>query len=327
MSAAERIALITGITGQDGTYLSELLLRKGYAVHGVSRRPAIDAGCDPRITVHQGDLSEAGLFEALLRRVQPTEIYNLGGQSQSPLSYELPVYTAEVVGLAPLRVLEAIRRHQDQTGRQVRFFQASSSELFGLPTVSPQSETTPCVPRSPYAIAKLFAQTQGILYREHWGVFAAHGILFNHESPRRGTAFVTRKITRGVARIKYGLQPTLALGNLQARRDWGFAGDFVEAMWRILQQPQPGDFVIATGETHSVGEFVETACAYAGLDWQRCVTVDPRFVRPREEFEIRGDITKARTTLQWQPRVSFPELVHMMVEEDLALVRRELSQQ
>jgi len=324
-----RRALITGITGQDGSYLAELLLAKGYEVHGVIRRSSSfntsridDIYQDPhaegvRLTLHYGDLNDASSLNHILRRVQPDEIYNLGAQSHVRVSFDVPEYTAEITGLGTVRLLEAIR----ESGIRPRFYQASSSELFGSSS-APQSESTPFHPRSPYAAAKAYAYWIVVNYREAYGLYACNGILFNHESPRRGETFVSRKITRAAARIKLGLQERLYLGNLDARRDWGFAGDYVEAMWLMLQQETADDFVIATGESHTVREFLDIAFGHVGLDWARHVEIDPRYFRPAEVDELRGDMSKARRQLGWQPRVRFPALVTMMVDADLADIQQ-----
>lgn len=319
-------ALITGISGQDGWYLSELLMRKGYEVHGIlpSRAPGIgEAG--PRL--YYADLADGTTLDSIFERSEPDEVYNLAAQSHVRLSFDLPIYTADVTGVGALRVLEATRKFQDRIGRQVRFYQASSSEMFGKVVETPQSETTPFHPRSPYACAKVYAFWQTVNYRESYGMFAVNGILFNHESPRRGEAFVTRKITRAAARIRLGLQKTLELGNIDARRDWGFAGDYVDAMWRMLQHEQPDDFVIATGETHSVRDCLTVAFDHVGLDWNDFVKTDTSLYRPAEVDLLCGDASKAREQLGWTPQVSFPELIRMMVDADLALARRELRLQ
>ncbi|MBK6798321.1 MAG: GDP-mannose 4,6-dehydratase [Acidobacteria bacterium] len=325
-------ALITGITGQDGSYLTELLLSKGYEVYGIIRRAStFNTGRidhiyqDPhelRLRMHlvYGDLNDASSLNKILRDVQPDEIYNLGAQSHVRVSFDIPEYTAEVGALGALRLLEAIR----ETGMQkTRFYQASSSELYGKVQEIPQKETTPFYPRSPYAAAKLYAYWMTVNYRESYNLFASNGILFNHESPRRGETFVTRKITRAVAAIKLGFQNKLYLGNLDAKRDWGYAGDFVEAMWMILQQEQPDDFVIATGETHSVREFLDEAFNYVDLDWKEYVEIDPRYFRPAEVDLLIGDASKARRTFGWEPKVSFKQLVRMMVDADLADFKKE----
>jgi GDPmannose 4,6-dehydratase len=317
-------ALVTGITGQDGSYLAELLLGKGYEVHGLVRRSSTfntrridhlyvdphEAGA--RFFLHYGDLSDSGQLSHLIYNLQPDEIYHLAAQSHVRVSFDMPEYTGDVTGLGVTRLLEAIRR----SGIKTRFYQASSSELFG-DSPPPQNEETPLRPRSPYAAAKLYGYWMVRNYREAYGLFAANGILFNHESPRRGETFVTRKITRAVARIKFGVQKKLYLGNLEARRDWGYAPDFVEVMWLMLQQDSPQDFVIATGEAHSVREFLEEAFAHVNLDWQEYVEIDPRYFRPTEVDFLLGDASKARRLLGWQPRVSFQELVRLMVDADL----------
>jgi GDPmannose 4,6-dehydratase len=324
-------ALITGITGQDGSYLTELLLNKGYQVYGIIRRAStfnterIDhIYQDPHIKGRNlylvyGDLNDASSLNKILRDVQPDEIYNLGAQSHVRVSFEIPEYTAEVGALGTLRLLEAIR----ETGLQnTRFYQASSSELFGNAREVPQSETTPFYPRSPYAAAKLYAYWITVNYRESFGLFACNGILFNHESERRGETFVTRKVTRAAAAIKLGLQDKLFLGNLDAKRDWGHARDFVEAMWLMLQQAKPDDYVIATGEAHSVRDLVDQAFGYLNLDWKRHVEIDQRYYRPTEVDHLLGDSSKARRILDWAPRIKFTELVRMMVDYDLADLKK-----
>lgn len=325
-------ALITGITGQDGSYLSELLLEKGYEVHGIIRRTStfntdrIDhIYVDPHqedaaLRLHYGDLTDGGTLRRILELSQPDEIYNLGAQSHVRVSFDAPQYTVETVAMGTLRLLEAIREYQERTGKQVKFYQAGSSEMFGLVQEVPQRETTPFYPRSPYACAKVYAHWQTVNYREAYNLFACNGILFNHESPRRGETFVTRKITRAVARIVAGQQNKLYLGNLDAKRDWGYAKDYVRAMWLMLQQEQPDDYVVATGETHSVREFLELAFGHVGLNWQDYVEFDPRYLRPTEVDLLLGDPTKAKTVLGWQPSVTFPELVALMVEADLHAV-------
>lgn len=319
-------ALVTGITGQDGSYLTELLLGKGYEVYGIIRRSSsfntdrIDhIYQDPHASGRQlhlvyGDLNDASSLNKILRDVQPDEIYNLGAQSHVRVSFDIPEYTGEISGLGTLRILEAIR----ETGISPRFYQASSSELYGKVQEVPQTETTPFYPRSPYAVAKLYAYWITVNYRESYGLFACNGILFNHESPRRGETFVTRKVTKAAAAIKLGLQDKLYLGNLDAKRDWGFAGDFVEAMWLMLQQDKPDDYVIATGETHSIRELLDEAFGHLDLDWQQYVEIDPRYYRPAEVDLLIGDAAKARRALGWEPKVKFQELVRMMVEADLA---------
>ncbi|HEX2491306.1 MAG TPA: GDP-mannose 4,6-dehydratase [Blastocatellia bacterium] len=324
-------ALITGITGQDGSYLTELLLGKGYDVYGVIRRAStfnterIDhIYQDPhesgrRLRLLYGDLNDASSLNKILRDVQPDEIYNLGAQSHVRVSFDIPEYTAEVGALGTLRLLEAIR----ETGlRGTRFYQASSSELFGKVQEVPQRETTPFYPRSPYGVAKLYAYWVTVNYRESYGLFACNGVLFNHESPRRGETFVTRKITRAAAAIKLGLQNKLYLGNLDAKRDWGHAKDFVEAMWLMLQQDEADDYVIATGETHSVREFLDEAFGRLDLDWKQFVEIDPRYFRPAEVDLLVGDASKARRKLGWEPKITFKELVRTMVDEDLADLKR-----
>ena len=320
-----KCALITGITGQDGSYLAELLLGKGYEVHGIIRRAStfnterVDhIYQDPhspeyRLRLVYGDLNDASSLNKILRTVRPDEIYNLGAQSHVRVSFDVPEYTAEVVAVGTLRLLEAIR----ETGVTPRFYQASSSEMFGKVRERPQRETTPFYPRSPYACAKAYAYWVTVNYRESYGLHASNGILFNHESERRGETFVTRKITRAAARIKLGLQDSLHLGNLDAKRDWGHAKDYVEAMWLMLQQDEPDDYVIATGEMRSVREFLDEAFSYLGMDWQKHVKIDPRYFRPSEVDELQGDATKARERLGWAPKVSFKELVRMMVDADL----------
>jgi GDPmannose 4,6-dehydratase len=325
-------ALISGITGQDGSYLAEYLLSLGYEVHGLKRRSSsfntgrvdhlyVDLHTSgARFILHYADLHDASSLAFLLGEIRPDEIYNLGAQSHVKVSFEVPEYTSDVVALGTLRVLEAVRR----TGMRCRFYQASSSEMFGN-TPAPQSEASPFHPRSPYACAKVFAHQITVNYRESYGLHASCGILFNHESPRRGETFVTRKITRAVARIKLGLHDKLYLGNLDARRDWGFAGDYVRAMWAMLQQDTPDDYVIGTGEAHSVREFAEAAFAHAGLDWQDYVLIDPQYFRPTEVFDLQADSLKARRALGWEPTVGFAELVRMTVDADLAELQRQLK--
>lgn len=319
-----RSALITGVTGQDGSYLAEFLLERGYAVSGMS--PTIgDAVADRRVDMHYCDLSDGSNLPQILDAANPDEVYNLAGQSQVRVSFDLPVHTADVTGLGAIRVLEAVRQFELRSGKHVRFFEASSSEMFGSATGPTQNEHTPIHPRSPYACAKAFAYWQTVNYREAYDLFACNGILFNHESPRRGLAFVTRKITSTAARIKFGLENTLYLGNLEARRDWGFAGDVVEAMWLMLQQDHPDDYVIATGETHSVREFLDEVFGYLDLDWHDYVEIDPRFYRPTDIDVTCGDSSKARRVLGWEPRVSFQELARLMIEADLRHVQAELK--
>ncbi|CAM3260654.1 GDP-mannose 4,6-dehydratase [Deinococcus saxicola] len=327
-------ALITGITGQDGSYLSELLLDKGYEVHGVIRRAStfnterIDHlyndphDADARLFLHYGDLADASGIRALLEKVQPEEVYNLGAQSHVKVSYDQAEYTADVTGLGALRLLEAIRDVGGRTGNPMRFYQASSSEMFGA-AAPPQGLHTPFHPRSPYAVAKVYAYWQTVNHREAYNLYACNGILFNHESPRRGETFVTRKITRAVGRIKMGLQKKLYLGNLEAKRDWGHARDYVEAMWMMLQQDAPRDYCIATGEAYSVREFAERSFALAGLKAEDYVEIDPRYFRPAEVDYLLGDATETREKLGWTPKTSFEELVREMVEHDLELARQE----
>jgi GDPmannose 4,6-dehydratase len=327
-------ALITGITGQDGSYLSEFLLGKDYEVHGLIRRASsfntdrLDALYrDPHtdrtpLYLHYGDLADGTVLRRVLEKVQPDEVYNLAAQSHVKVSFEEPEYTADIVAVGALRLLDSIADYIARTGRQVRFYQAGSSEMFGA-TPPPQGEKTPFYPRSPYAAAKVAAHWFTVNYREAYRLFACNGILFNHESPRRGETFVTRKITRAVGRIKAGLQKKLALGNLEAKRDWGFAGDYVEAMWLMLQQDRPDDFVVATGESHSVQEFVTLAFEIAGLEAMDYVEVDPKYFRATEVDFLKGDPAKAKAQLGWKPRVSFTELVRMMVEHDIELARQE----
>jgi GDPmannose 4,6-dehydratase len=327
-------ALITGITGQDGSYLTELLLSKGYEVHGIIRRSSSFNTArldhlyeDPherkvRLVLHYGDLTDGGTIRRIVHAIAPDELYHLGAQSHVRVSFDEPEYTADVGALGTLRVLEAVRDFEHSKGRQIRVYQAGSSEMFGA-APAPQSEGTPFYPRSPYAVSKVAAHWFCINYREAYRLFVSNGILFNHESPRRGETFVTRKITRAVGRIKAGVQDKLFLGNLDAKRDWGFAGDYVEAMWRMLQAPAPGDFVIATGETHTVREFVEKAFSRAGLDWEQYVSHDPRYNRPTEVDLLLGDASKARRELGWSPAVGFDELVNMMVDADMVLGARD----
>ena len=324
-------ALITGITGQDGSYLAEFLTAKGYEVHGLKRRSSsfntdrvdhlyVDLhGSGVKFFLHYADLNDASSLAGPLADIEPDEIYNLGAQSHVRVSFDIPAYTADVVAMGTVRLLEAIRR----ANLRCRFYQASSSEMFGN-TPAPQSEASPFHPRSPYACAKVFAHQITVNYRESYGLHASCGILFNHESSRRGETFVTRKITRAVARIKLGLQDKLYLGNLDARRDWGFAGDYVQAMWAMLQQETPDDYVIGTGEAHSVREFTEAAFAHAGLDWRDRVLIDSRYFRPAEVFDLRADSRKARRALGWQPTVGFAELVRIIVDADLADLERQL---
>ncbi len=325
-------ALITGITGQDGSYLSEFLLEKGYEVHGIIRRTStfntdrIDHmytdphNSEARLFLHYGDLTDGTTLRRILEAVQPVEIYNLGAQSHVRVSFDSPEYTVDSVGMGTLRLLEAIRDYQQRTGIEVRFYQAGSSEMFGKVQEIPQKETTQFYPRSPYACAKVYAHWQTLNYRESYGLFACNGILFNHESPRRGETFVTRKITRAIARIVAGVQKKLYLGNLDAKRDWGYAKDYVKAMWLMLQQAEPDDYVVATGETHSVREFLEIAFNYVNLDWSDYVAFDERYLRPAEVDLLIGDPTKTKQKLGWKPSVTFEELVALMVEADLAVL-------
>jgi len=326
-----RKALITGITGQDGSYLAEFLLQKGYEVHGIIRRSSsfntqrIDHLYkdphlpDTKLFLHYGDLTDGMGLREILTRVQPDEVYNLGAQSHVKVSFDQPVYTVQTDAVGTIRLLEAIR----DTGLKMKFYQASSSEMYGKVTEIPQKETTPFYPRSPYGCAKVFSFWQTVNYREAYGIFAANGILFNHESPRRGETFVTRKITRAATRIKEGLQKKLFLGNLDAKRDWGFAGDYVEAMWLLLQHGQPDDFIIATGRTHSVREFLDLAFDRVGLDWEKHVETDPRYLRPTEVDFLQGDPSKAKRVLGWQPKVNFEQLAAMMIDADWELAKKE----
>jgi GDPmannose 4,6-dehydratase len=321
-------ALITGITGQDGSYLAEFLLEKGYEVHGIIRRAStFNTGRidhlykDPhingvRLFLHYGDIADSTNLIKLLYRIQPDEVYHLAAQSHVRVSFDIPEYTGDVTALSTVRILEAIR----EAGMKSKFYQASSSEMFGKVRETPQRETTPFYPRSPYGAAKLYAHWMTINYRESYGLFASSGILFNHESPRRGETFVTRKITRAAARIKAGLQNKLYLGNLDAKRDWGYAKEYVEAMWLMLQQDRPDDYVIATGETHSVSEFLEEAFSSLDLDWREYVELDPKYLRPTEVDMLIGDAGKAKRALNWEPKVTFKELVHLMVDADMTLL-------
>jgi GDPmannose 4,6-dehydratase len=320
-----RTALITGITGQDGSYLAELLLSKGYDVHGLMRRsssfstgridhlyhdPHVDG---PRLTLHYADLTDSSSLIGHLHEVKPDEVYNLGAQSHVKVSFEMPEFTADTAGMGTLRMLEAVRT----ADWPIRFYQAGSSEMYGKVTESPQSEATPFHPRSPYAIAKVFAHWMTVQYRDAYGIHASNGILFNHESPRRGGTFVTRKVTSAIADIVAGKTEYVYLGNLDARRDWGYAAEYVEAMWRMLQQPEPGDYVIATGEMHSVRELCETAFGLVGLDWEGHVRIDERYLRPTEVDELCGDASKAERELGWRAKTRFQELVRLMLEHDL----------
>jgi len=327
-------ALITGVTGQDGAYLTEFLLGKGYEVHGLLRRASLfntdridHLYHDPHLpgvnlALHYGDLSDGTALRRVLEKVRPDEVYNLAAQSHVKVSFEVPEYTADVVAMGTLRLLDALRDYIVHGGNAVRCYQAGSSEMYGA-APAPQSERTPFYPRSPYAVSKVAAHWYAINYREAYDMFICNGILFNHESPRRGETFVTRKVTRAAARIKEGLQDKLYLGNLDAKRDWGFAGDYVEAMWLMLQQPKPDDYVVATGETHSVRDLVEQAFKEVGLDWKRHVEIDNRYLRPTEVDVLQGDAAKARKVLGWHPRIAFTDLIAMMVAHDLDLARRE----
>ncbi|MGD1896584.1 MAG: GDP-mannose 4,6-dehydratase [Phormidesmis sp.] len=327
--AQPKRALITGITGQDGSYLAELLLEKGYEVHGVIRRTStfntdrldhiyVDPHQeDAKLFLHYGDLNDGTMLRRILEQVKPSEVYNLGAQSHVRVSFDSPEYTVDTVAMGALRLLEAIRDYQQRTGDEIRFYQAGSSEMFGKVQHVPQSEETPFYPRSPYSCAKVYAHWQTINYRESYDMFATNGILFNHESPRRGETFVTRKITRAVARIVAKKQKKLYLGNLDAQRDWGYAKDYVKAMWLMLQQEKPDDFVIATGETHSIREFLDIAFQYVNLDWKDYVAFDERYLRPAEVDLLIGDPTKAKKALGWEPELDFPGLVKLMVDADL----------
>ena len=326
--------LVTGITGQDGSYLAELLISKGYEVHGLVRRAStFNTGRidhlyqdwhdeSARLFLHHGDLADGTGLRRVVEKAAPDEVYNLGAQSHVRVSFDQPEYTADVVATGTLRLLEAVRDSMRGSGRNIRFYQAGSSEMFGA-AAPPQREDTPFHPRSPYAAGKVAAHWYVVNYRESYGMFAVNGILFNHESPRRGETFVTRKITRAAARIKLGLQDKLYLGNLDAKRDWGFAGDYVEAMWRMLQQDAPSDYTVATGASHSVREFLEATFRHFGLDWRAHVEIDPRYFRPAEVDHLLGDATRARKVLGWAPRVDFAKLVTMMAESDLELARQE----
>lgn len=329
-----RTALITGISGQDGSYLTRFLLGKGYTVHGIIRRASTfntsrleEIYTDPhesdvRLHLHYGDLTDGTGLRRILQQVKPDEVYNLGAQSHVRVSFDQPEYTADCVATGTLRLLEAIRDYCESTGCEIRLYQAGSSEMFGA-ALPPQSETTAFHPRSPYAASKVAAHWYAVNYREAYGLFICNGILFNHESPARGETFVTRKITRALGRIVHGLQDKLYLGNLEARRDWGYAGDYVEAMWLMLQQPEPDDYVIATGVSHAIHEFLDEAFGHVGLDWRRYVDQDDRYLRPTEVDHLLGDAGKARRLLGWEPRVEFRGLVRMMVDHDLELARKE----
>ena len=333
-----KTALITGITGQDGSYLAELLIDKGYSVHGIVRRASLfntarvdHLYLDPHqrpgpgrgtMTLHHGDITDASCLERLVRTVGPDEVYNLAAQSHVRVSFEQPIYTAETVAMGALKLLEAVRDHEQVSGRHVRYYQASSSEMFGA-AQPPQNENTPFRPRSPYAVAKVMAHQASVNYREAYAMHVSCGILFNHESPRRGETFVTRKITRAVGRIRHGLQDAVYLGNLDAKRDWGFAGDYARAMWLMLQQETPGDYVIATGRAISVRRFAELAFARAGLEMHQHVRLDKRYLRPAEVNALEGDASRARTALGWSPETSVERLIEMMVDADLELARQE----
>ena len=329
-------AIITGITGQDGSYLTELLLERGYEVHGVIRRASLfntdridhlyhDPHTDgPPLRLHYGDLTDPTSIRRILEEVEPDEFYNLGAQSHVKVSFHQPVFTASAVATGTLGVLEALRDYERRTNRKVRFYQAGSSEMFGAAS-PPQDEATEFYPRSPYAVSKVAAHWYTVNYREAYDLHASNGILFNHESPRRGETFVTRKVTRAATRISLGLQKELFLGNMDASRDWGFAGDYVEAMWLMLQQEEPDDYVVATGESYTVREFVTTVFEMLDLDWEEYVRIDPAYFRPTEVDALRGDPSKAKKALGWEPKVSFRELVSMMVESDLELAQQELT--
>jgi len=323
-------ALITGVTGQDGSYLVELLLGKGYQVWGIMRRSSSfhtgridhlykDLHEHPQLRLVYGDLTDGNNLSTIMNYVEPDEVYNLGAQSHVRVSFDMPIYTVDTDALGTLRLLEAVR----SSDKPARFYQASSSEMYGKVVEKPQSEKTPFYPRSPYGCAKVYSFWQTVNYREAYGLFACNGILFNHESPRRGETFVTRKITRAATLIKLGLQKKLYLGNLDAKRDWGFAGDYVEAMWLMLQQDKPDDYVVATGETHSVREFTKEVFGYLDLDWQEYVEIDPRYFRPSEVDYLEGDASRARNVLEWKPKVSFRELARMMTDADMKIAERE----
>ena len=323
-------ALISGVTGQDGSYLAELLLTKGYQVWGIVRRRSSfhtgridhlykDPHERPPLRLVYGDLTDGGNLSTIMNEIEPDEVYNLGAQSHVRVSFDTPIYTADTDALGTLRLLEAIRRMK----KPPRFYQASSSEMYGKAVEAPQTENTPFYPRSPYGCAKVYSFWQTINYREAYGLFACNGILFNHESPRRGETFVTRKITRAATRIKLGLQDDLYLGNIDAKRDWGYAPDYVDAMWMMMQQDKPDDFVIATGQTHSVREFLEEVFGYLDLDWQQYVEIDPRYYRPTEVDVLQGDAGKAKKILGWEPKVTFKELARIMTDADMEIARHE----
>jgi len=323
-------ALITGITGQDGSYLAELLLEKGYQLWGIMRRSSSfhtgridhlykDPHEQPRLKLIYGDLTDGGNLSTIINEIKPDEVYNLGAQSHVRVSFDMPIYTADTDALGTLRLLEAIR----SSDKPAKFYQASSSEMYGKVVETPQTEKTPFYPRSPYGCAKAYSFWQTVNYREAYGLFACNGILFNHESPRRGETFVTRKITRAATRIKLGLQDKLYLGNLEAKRDWGFAGDYVEAMWLMLQQDKPDDYVVATGESHSVREFVAEVFSHLDLDWQKYVEIDQRYFRPSEVDYLQGDASKAKKVLKWEPKVTFKELASIMTDADMKIAENE----
>jgi len=330
----KKVALVTGITGQDGSYLAELLLSKGYHVHGIIRRSSsFNTGRIDHLyqDLHQprsrlrlifGDLTDGSSLNQVLKTVKPAEIYNLASQSHVRVSFDIPEYTAEVTALGTIRLLDAIKESKIET----KFYQASSSEMFGKARETPQTEKTPFHPRSPYAVAKVYAHWITVNYRESYNIFACNGILFNHESPRRGRTFVTRKIAEGAVRIKLGMQDKLFMGNLNAKRDWGYAGDYVKAMWLMLQQPKPDDFVISTGENHSVGEFLDEAFGYLDMDWHKYVEIDPRYFRPAEVDSLVGDASKARKILSWKPTVNFKQLVRMMVDAEMERYKKRISE-
>jgi len=323
-------ALITGITGQDGSYLAELLLEKGYQLWGIMRRSSSfhtgridhlykDPHEHPRLKLIYGDLTDGSNLSTIINEIKPDEVYNLGAQSHVRVSFDMPIYTADTDALGTLRLLEAIR----SSDKPAKFYQASSSEMYGKVVETPQTEKTPFYPRSPYGCAKAYSFWQTVNYREAYGLFACNGILFNHESPRRGETFVTRKITRAATRIKLGLQNKLFLGNLEAKRDWGFAGDYIEANWLMLQQDKPDDYVVATGESHSVREFVDEVFSYLDLDWQKYIEIDPRYLRPSEVDYLQGDASKAKKVLKWEPKVTFTELARMMTDADMKIAEDE----
>ena len=333
-SGRDKRALITGITGQDGSYLAEFLISRGYQVHGIIRRTSIfntdridhiyqdPHQSNPPLYLHYGDLTDGTGLRRILQRVEPDEVYNLAAQSHVKVSFEQPEYTADTVAMGTLRLLEALRDYMEAGSKEVRMYQAASSEMFGA-SPPPQNESTPFYPRSPYAVSKVAAYWYAKNYREAYSMYVASGILFNHESPRRGETFVTRKISRAATRIKMGLQDRLYLGNLDAKRDWGFAGDYVQAMWLMLQQDEPGDFVVATGESYSVRDFLEKCFSYLELSWQDYVSIDQRYYRPSEVDYLQGDASRARDKLGWSPQVNFDELVKIMVDHDLNLARQE----